>query len=284
MLTDEENYWLTRHIGPYRAPKIMSTSKHSTIFNIKNSSCSFVLKKITRPFAQKQLIAEVEGLELLRLKSNVIIPEIIGAFGNIEQHLLLMSFIETSNQIPSSEQFSTDLNQLHNNTNSMYGYTSDNFIGPLEQHNKLRSDWSDFYVEFRLEPLVANAYNVGLLDLNLLHKFDKLYASMNNLFPKEPPALLHGDLWHGNYLNSVNGNGLIDPAIYYGHREMDLGMMALFGGFDADIYISYSEIAGLEKSWQNRLKYAQLYPLLVHLRLFGKTYLSQIEQTMKVFN
>jgi fructosamine-3-kinase len=91
--------------------------------------------------------------------------------------------------------------------------------------------------------------------------------------PKEKPALLHGDLWSGNVISDEKGAPVwIDPAVYYGHREMDLAMMKLFGGFSEAVFSTYQEHFPLEANWQERIPYHQLYPLLVHLNLFGSSY------------
>ena len=99
------------------------------------------------------------------------------------------------------------------------------------------------------------------------------------LFPPEPPALLHGDLWSGNYMPMADGNtAIFDPAVYIGHREMDLGMTKLFGGFDDAFYNTYNEEYPLNKDWLDRLPLTQLYPLLVHAVLFGGHYIETARQ------
>jgi len=102
------------------------------------------------------------------------------------------------------------------------------------------------------------------------------------LFPEEPPALLHGDLWSGNFKITTEGEATIfDPAVYYGHREMDIGMTLLFGGFDQRFYEAYHEIYPLEKDWKQRIPLTQLYPLLVHALLFGGHYVESVRRIMK---
>ena len=109
------------------------------------------------------------------------------------------------------------------------------------------------------------------------------------VFPVEPPALLHGDLWAGNFMpvQSQHNNVLnsmpsvFDPAVYFGHREMDLGMTLLFGGFDAEFYNAYNNIYPLEKNWRERVSLTQLYPLLVHAILFGGSYVSRCRNILK---
>ncbi|WP_262915202.1 fructosamine kinase family protein [Niabella ginsengisoli] len=96
--------------------------------------------------------------------------------------------------------------------------------------------------------------------------------------------MLHGDLWGGNYIIANDGQAsLIDPAVYFGHREMDIGMTQLFGGFSPDFYSGYNEIFPLESGWQKRIIYTQLYPLLVHAVLFGGHYVHNVRNTISRF-
>jgi fructosamine-3-kinase len=105
-----------------------------------------------------------------------------------------------------------------------------------------------------------------------------------DLMPKEPPALVHGDLWSGNLMVDEQGNPcLVDPAVYYGHREMDIAFSRLFGGFSHDFYLSYHEAFPMEPGIENRIDLYNLYPLFVHLNLFGRSYFGQIDMTVSRF-
>jgi fructosamine-3-kinase len=112
-----------------------------------------------------------------------------------------------------------------------------------------------------------------------------LYKKCEELIPKEPPALVHGDLWGGNYLVDNHGDPcLIDPAVAYAPREMDLGMMKLFGGFDKEIFITYHENFPLQGDFEERVSLWQLYYLLVHLNIFGSSYKSQVSAVIKQYS
>ncbi|MBC7850796.1 MAG: fructosamine kinase family protein [Chitinophagaceae bacterium] len=106
----------------------------------------------------------------------------------------------------------------------------------------------------------------------------------NNEFPIELPSLLHGDLWSGNFMMTVKGPYVFDPAVHNGHREMDIGMTFLFGGFDQQFYDAYNEIYPLEKDWNKRLHLTQLYPLLVHAILFDGSYVARVIQTLQKYS
>jgi fructosamine-3-kinase len=107
---------------------------------------------------------------------------------------------------------------------------------------------------------------------------------LQDIFPTEKPSLLHGDLWNGNVLVAEDGMGcLIDPAVYYGHREMYLSMTNLFGGFDRQFYDSYNDQFPLEKNFESRIDIYNLYPLLVHVNLFGGGYVGQVQSILSKF-
>jgi len=134
--------------------------------------------------------------------------------------------------------------------------------------------WPEFFVERRVRPLTARAVELGRLDASAAALADRVARRADELCgPPEPPALLHGDLWGGNRLVDVHGvNWLIDPAVYWGHREIDLAMMQLFGGFGEATYEAYDAAFPLAPGWRERVDWYQLPPLLVHAILFGGSY------------
>ena len=229
--------------------------------------------------------AEAKGLDLLRAADELFIPEVL-AFGeeNGEQYLL-MDYIEPKRTIPNFwEDFGRSLARLHKHTNPYFGLDYNNYIGSLPQANDQKESWADFFIEMRLRSQITLARNYGLLNQNHTAHFEKLFKEIPNIFPAEPPSLIHGDLWSGNYMISPEGKACImDPAVYYGHREMDLGMSQLFGGFQQEFYTYYNEEYPLENGWEERLEICNLYPLLVHVNLFGGGYVSQVECIIRKF-
>jgi len=133
-------------------------------------------------------------------------------------------------------------------------------------------------------PLMEMAFNVHLLNKNHVKAFENFFLRIGDLFPKEKPSLIHGDLWSGNLMC---GKGqipyLIDPAIYYGNREIDIAMTQMFGGFNDEYLRFYNELFPLEKGWKERISIHNLYPNLVHLNLFGRSYLYGIERVINRF-
>lgn len=128
------------------------------------------------------------------------------------------------------------------------------------------------------------AFTNGYIKTQDLSRLELLYKRLPDLYPEEPPSLLHGDLWSGNFLSAHDGTPcLVDPAVYYGHRETDIAMTRLFGGFSQAFYEAYNHHFPLEPGWESRISLNQLYPLLVHVNLFGEGYMGQVRQVLKQY-
>jgi fructosamine-3-kinase len=208
------------------------------------------------------------------------IPRVI-QYGAVEQQqYLLLQWIESG--IPAKdfwESFGRSLALMHRQARNYFGWEEDNYIGNLQQHNSRHDEWHIFFSECRIMPLVRTLFNTAAFSKKDLSVAELFCRQSNQWFPNEPPALLHGDLWNGNYMISSTGYASVyDPAVYYGHREMDIGMTKLFGGFDQRFYDAYQEIYCMEQNWTQRLPLAQLYPLLVHAVLFGGHYVSSARE------
>jgi protein-ribulosamine 3-kinase len=228
---------------------------------------------------------EAKGLQLLRQYSTLRVPEVIGHFCAEGQQVLLLEWIQSGPRTSRFwKSFGSGLAALHHVSQAAHGLDQNNYMGSVEQANEQDLDWCRFFIHQRLQPLVQQCTHRKLLNPKHQQLFERLYHRLPDLFATEPPALLHGDLWSGNYMcDDASGAVLIDPAVYYGHRSMDLGMTTLFGGFDALFYQSYHYHYPLPSNYTEQWQVCNLYPLLIHLRLFGSSYLSQIESTLKEF-
>ena len=228
---------------------------------------------------------ETSGLDMLRQHCNLIIPKVIKAGEYDDQQYLLMEWLEKgSPQKYLWENFGEGLAMLHKKPQANFGLNEDNYIGSIKQVNTPHNEWHSFYGECRLMPLVKILFDAGHYSSTDIKNANSFSNNLKNIFPSEPPALLHGDLWGGNYMITSSGNAaLFDPAVYFGHREMDIGMTKLFGGFDSRFYEAYHGIYPLAKGWEKRLTLTQLYPLLVHAVLFGGHYISKAKEIIKQF-
>lgn len=174
-------------------------------------------------------------------------------------------------------QFGRDLAALHRTTGEWFGACEPELTGYLGlQPIDLTPtpDWADSYLVRRLRPLVGEAVRAGQLPAEA----DDLAGALTReqLGPPEPPRLVHGDLWAGNRLVDPEGNSwLIDPSAHYGHREYDLAMMRLFGGFSEQVFLAYDDAFPLQPGWRSRVPVYQAVPLVVHVLLFGAGYRRQ---------
>ncbi|HEX4886483.1 MAG TPA: fructosamine kinase family protein [Luteibaculaceae bacterium] len=207
------------------------------------------------------------------------------AHGKIDKvSFLVLEWIAPVSTHPSAiDDLAFSLAQLHRQTKNQFGFDFNNYIGSLYQRNDWADSWTDFYTQHRILPLVKLGLDNKLLTKDNVQSFEALCARFSQWMPAEKPALLHGDLWHGNYLLSGSKSYMIDPAIYYGHREMDIAMTHLFGSFPDRFYDVYNSSNPLQPGWQERIPLYQLYPLLVHLHLFGSSYYPQLNDVLIKF-
>ncbi|SHN19744.1 Fructosamine-3-kinase [Cyclobacterium lianum] len=228
---------------------------------------------------------EREGLSWLRDNCSLYVPETLAQGQFEDRHYLLMDWISSAFPKPDySSRLGEGLAELHMCTSRQFGLDKDNYIAILPQKNRWTDSWPAFFIENRLEPQLQLALYKGLVDQDFLRYFRSIYERLQEFFPSEKPALLHGDLWSGNVMTDASGlPALIDPAVYFGHREMDLAFSRLFGGFTSGFYEAYQAVFPLEPGFEERMPVYNLYPLLVHLNLFGKAYLSGIQKTLKRF-
>lgn len=231
------------------------------------------------------LSTEQQGLQLLKrlVPETFHIPDILAVEEVGESAFLLLEYIRTGPVTPRFwKHFGRGLATLHRLTQHQFGLDHNNFIGRLPQSNKLTDNWPEFYTLQRLLPQAKMAYNDRLLDLKAMQQLERLCKRLEEIYPEEPPALIHGDLWNGNYLINEHGKAvLIDPSVSYSHREMDIAMSQLFGGFPPEFYAAYHEAYPLDAGWEERIAIGQLYYLLVHLNMFGIGYLSPVKRIIK---
>ena len=270
-----------------RSAKVRSTSFKSggcinNALKLDTSEGVFFLKwqsGIPEDMFQK----ETEGLKLLGDTNALKVPT-VHSFGKLEgKHYLLMEHIESAP--PKSkywQDFGSSLAEMHkNNSNPSYGLDHNNYIGKLPQVNDFKEDWIDFFIQLRLEYQLKLAVQNSLVDSSFVNRYRKFYELLPTLLPIDQPALLHGDMWSGNVMVDSEGYVcLIDPAVYYGHREIELAFTQMFGGFDHEFYSSYQEAYPLESGFDERVAIYNIYPHMVHVNLFGTSYLGGVESVL----
>jgi len=219
---------------------------------------------------------EAEGLRALATTGAIRIPEVL-VVG--KEALVLEMIHEAPKKAGFFESFGRAFAKLHDHRGPSFGFPHDNFIGSTPQCNEPLdgSGWPEFFLVRRLRFQAKLAASRGH-GHEIEHLLDRAEGSITELLGAsiELPSILHGDLWGGNFIVDEGGEAcLIDPAVYYGHREADLAMTRLFGGFSSEFYAAYDEASPLAPGHEDRLPVYQLYHLLNHLNLFGGAYYAQ---------
>ena len=232
---------------------------------------------------------EARGLAWLAEAGSIRVPKVLAVEDEAgKPAFLALELITPAPRAPRfDETFGRALATLHRHGATGYGLDHDNYIGRLPQLNGLleghaAEHWAAFYRDRRILPQLALAERHGLVAPTLRARFDRLFDVLDDrVGPPEPPARLHGDLWAGNLHHDGAGQPvLIDPAVYGGHREMDLAMMRLFGGFGPRTFAAYDEAWPPSADRERRIPLYQLYPLLVHVNLFGGGYMASVEAAL----
>ncbi|WP_116999563.1 fructosamine kinase family protein [Desertimonas flava] len=217
---------------------------------------------------------EAAGLRALRAAGAARVPEVVRE----SPAGLVLEWIEPGPRSAGTErEFGAELAALHRTTHDTFGAVDGapaGFLGSQPVDLTPTSTWVELFFHRRVMPLTETAIASGRLDAAARDLVDRLAPRAAELCgPAEPPALVHGDLWAGNRLIDAHGRSwLIDPAAHWGHRELDLAMMQLFGGFGDCVFAAYDEAFPLSDGWRDRVPWYQLPPLLVHAVKFGGSY------------
>ena len=226
---------------------------------------------------------EAEGLKAIGNTGAIPVPAVFGMGRDNTDSFLLMEYIPEGKKCRDFyEDFGHKLAAMHAADCSActgsgnFGFTSDNYIGSGFQGNTPEKTWKEFFIKRRLEPQIARAEHC--FNAEERKTVEKLLKKAEGILTEPAKsALLHGDLWSGNYLCGPEGRVLlIDPAVYVGHPEADIAMTELFGGFPKSFYDAYFEAAGKEPGYEERRDLYNLYHLLNHLNLFGGAYFAAV--------
>ncbi len=236
------------------------------------------------PGGAARFLAEADGLERLAQAGCVRVPEVVGVAQSEDGAALVLRWVEARERTEAAAAvLGAQLAALHRNAAGAYGLERDNYIGPLPQRNTPTNRWVEFYRTHRLGFQAELASRRKSLDPSTLSRLDRLVSCLDRWLsePEEGPSLMHGDLWGGNWLVDPEGPVVVDPAVYYGHREVELALTELFGGFPQSFYAAYREAWPLADGYGDRKPLYQLYPLLVHANLFGGAYAHSVRRVVR---
>ena len=209
-----------------------------------------------------------------------------------KESFLVLEYIESIKQAKCTEEIEAAklLSTLHTSTNEnrMYGYYYDTTIGPFPQKNEqTQYNWTLFLGQLRIMPMARRCYDEGKISKHMVERLEGLCRDLYKRIDMSTihPSLLHGDVWSGNVLFEREGACLIDPAIYYGDKEMELAFILLFDTFGETFFNAYSEVHPLSVDfYEVKVPLYQIYPILVHVALYGGSYVGELEQILKRLN
>ncbi len=268
-----------------RAQKILpiSDGAFAKVFLITLKNERKIIAKTSAP--NHSLLIECEMLSYLKEKTKLPVPTILHSHRNV----ILMEYLGENKALSKSSQLiaADYISQLHRITHYKFGFNRETAIGGLPQKNQFNKSWVDFFRNVRLLHMADEAYNYGSISTQVRHKIDTFCQKLESRIGEPTqPSLIHGDLWSGNILSLQNKiNGFIDPAIYFADHEIELAFITLFSTFDQIFFSRYQEQLNIKPGFfKERRHIYNLYPLLVHARLFGNAYQPEIETILDKFS
>jgi len=267
--------------------KSLSGGCISDAYKITTTDNSTYFLKYNPSISDDMFVKEANGLNELAKADAIRVPKVL----HFDSELILLEYIPTGSKKKNFfEEFGRQFAEMHKFKSENFGFYEDNYIGSNPQKNitdeQEKDDWVSFYFNKRILYQLKLAEKLGNSTEELRKGISKLENIISEIIGdvSEKPSLLHGDLWGGNYMVDENNSAvLIDPAVYYGHREADLGMTKLFGGFSSEFYQAYNETFPLEDGYEYRENLYKLYHVLNHLNLFGGGYYSQALSLIKFY-
>jgi protein-ribulosamine 3-kinase len=248
---------------------------------LKTESGKSFFLKINFSAPPDMFAKEANGLDAIRVDGGPAVPEPYH-FG--PDFLVMEDLSPAPRRSDYWTLFGQQLATLHQHTEAKFGFAEDNYIGSTPQPNVWMEDGHEFFGERRFLFQAGLARERGLLGEGDYRDVEKLVARLPHWVPDQPPSLIHGDLWTGNAIADSRGSpAIIDPAAHYGWAEAELAMTTLFGSFPGVFYRAYEEIRPLDPGYQSRFPLYNLYHLLNHLNLFGRSYLSQVRVVLRHF-
>lgn len=267
-----------------RSTRTISESAWARVERVRTESGQDLILKSPLPGHPATCRVEGEMLGYLARNSELPVPTLVA----YDDAHLVMDFVEGHGSInlAAEEDAARHLAALHAITALNFGFERDTIIGPLTQPNPRANNWRDFFAEHRLLHMAHMANQAGRLPSETLRRVEMFAGKLSGWVGAENPiSLVHGDLWQGNLIiDDGRIAAFIDPAIYFGHAEMDLAFSTLFNTFGQSFFDAYGDIRPIEPDFFDcRLHIWNLWPLLVHVKLFGGGYLASVQATLTKF-
>ena len=284
MISPDLQSALEASVGPLRSITSVGGGDINAAARVETAQARYFVKWNDRshpPMFQ----AEARGLNLLAAANALRIPRVIAVID--QPAALVLEWIDPgSNKSAAAEALGRGLAQQHRSSAEQYGLDHDNTIGSTPQQNTQSRSWIEFYRDRRLGAQRELAQRNGYLTPDRARRLDRVLDHLAQWIDEAVvvPALLHGDLWGGNYLIDAQGDPvLIDPAVYYGDRAAEIAFTELFGGFGPRFYAAYHEAWPLDRGYADRRDLYNLYHLLNHLNLFGEGYGGSVDAILRYY-
>lgn len=252
---------------------------------LSDGSYSIFAKFSTAANGEEQFETELAGLRLLSALSGILIPTPIGINPMDGGVVLIMEGVQAIDRTPRQwRQLGQTLAQIHRIKGNQFGLDSHNYFGPLYQDNRPLSDWPTFYAERRLWPRFMGAINAGNMPTEVIRQVEKLILRLPNLCDSQVvPILLHGDAHQNNFISTERGAVAIDPAVYYGHPEMDLAYIDYFHPVPDDVFVAYQEELSIDSGFRERRDLWRVYGYLAVVEVAGATYLPALIKAVRKY-
>lgn len=272
---------LAEVVGPIAALRRQGGGDFADAFVLDLVAGERVFAKTHRRPPEGFFTTEAFGLRWLREADALPVPEVLAVFDD-DPACLVLEWIEEGGR-GDEAAFGRQLAALHAAGAPAFGRDDGRTTGSLALPNTPCATWVEFYASCRLLPLARLATDRAVLEPATVARIEALAADLERFGAvDEGPARLHGDLWAGNRLVDRTGRSwLIDPAAHGGHREFDVAMMRLFGGYGPEAFVAYDEVAPLADGWQARIDLHQMAPLIVHAIKFGGGYVGAVEHALE---
>ncbi|MEW5922867.1 MAG: fructosamine kinase family protein [Candidatus Zixiibacteriota bacterium] len=252
---------------------------------VSDSSFEVFFKYSDATDAKQQFEIELSNLHILSKKACVLIPEPIGIIGMNDGALLIMRALKEIKRGPDQwRQIGATLAQIHSIIGNYHGYERDGFWGPLRQDNTTTPDWITFFRERRLLPMLKYANDSGNISIHIISGVEKLVNRLPELCgPEITPTLLHGDAQQNNFISTADGTYVIDPAVYYGHPEMDLALLDSFQPVPDIVLDTYHEKIPIDPGFYERRHLWRIPLYLAAVAIEGPMHLKKLTDALKMY-